>query len=74
MTVDTEEAMGLALGPLSGLARNQNISVYDARCLELALRRGLPLATLDARLGEATRHQAIPMVGERGWASSETGP
>ena len=35
------------------LARAQNLSVYDASYLELAMRRGLPLATLDARLKAA---------------------
>lgn len=32
------------------LARAQNLSVYDATYLELALRRGLPIATLDMKL------------------------
>ena len=36
-----------------GLARAQNLSVYDAASFELALRRGLPIATLDARLKAA---------------------
>lgn len=36
-----------------GLARAQNLSVYDAAYLELAIRRGLPLATLDAKLKAA---------------------
>jgi predicted nucleic acid-binding protein len=31
------------------LARSQNLSAYDAAYLELAMRRGLPLATLDAK-------------------------
>lgn len=32
------------------LARGHNLSAYGAAYLELAIRRGLPLATLDARL------------------------
>jgi predicted nucleic acid-binding protein len=32
------------------LARAHNLSAYDASYLELAMRRGCPLATLDARL------------------------
>ncbi len=32
------------------VARAQNLSVYDAVYLELALRRGLALATLDDKL------------------------
>jgi predicted nucleic acid-binding protein len=35
------------------LARAHNLSVYDAAYLELALRRGLPLATLDGKLKAA---------------------
>jgi predicted nucleic acid-binding protein len=35
------------------LARTHNLSVYDAAYLELAVRRGLPLATLDAKLKAA---------------------
>jgi predicted nucleic acid-binding protein len=32
------------------LGRAQNLSAYDAAYLELAMRRGLPLATLDDKL------------------------
>jgi predicted nucleic acid-binding protein len=35
------------------LARSHGLSVYDATYLELALRRGLPLASLDAQLKAA---------------------
>jgi predicted nucleic acid-binding protein len=38
-----------------GLARAHNLSVYDASYLELALRRGLPLATLDKGLKAAAK-------------------
>ncbi len=37
------------------LARRFGLTSYDASYLELAERRGLPLATLDARLGKACR-------------------
>jgi predicted nucleic acid-binding protein len=36
------------------LARQHGLSVYDAAYLELALREGVPLATLDAKLEAAT--------------------
>lgn len=43
-------------GPVLSLAKAQQLSMYDSAYLELALRRGLPLATLDARLaGAATK-------------------
>jgi predicted nucleic acid-binding protein len=35
------------------LARRYRVSSYDASYLELALRAGLPLATLDANLKKA---------------------
>ena len=39
------------------LARNYGLTAYDATYLELALRRGAPLATFDLRLADAV-HQA----------------
>lgn len=41
-----------ALGDTLQLARRFKLSTYDASYLELALREGLPLATLDADLRE----------------------
>ncbi len=51
----TVDAGGVAdlRGEGLGLARRFGLSTYDAAYLELALRRGLPLATLDRRLREA---------------------
>ncbi len=42
-----------ALSRVIGLARKLALTSYDAAYLELAQRRGLALATLDARLREA---------------------
>lgn len=44
-----------ALGDTLQLARQFRLSSYDASYLELALREGLPLATLDAALQTAMR-------------------
>lgn len=43
------------------LARRYALSVYDAAYIEVALRRGLPMASLDRRLGQAAaaRHIAL---------------
>ena len=38
-----------------GLARHHNLSSYDAAYLELAIREGLPLATLDDALTKAAK-------------------
>lgn len=51
----SEHAMKASLN----LARAQNLSVYDAAYLELALRRGLPIATLDAKLKLAASNVGI---------------
>ena len=52
ITVD-DEMTARAWGDTLDVARSQGLSVYDAAYLELAMRRGLPLATLDARLKAA---------------------
>jgi predicted nucleic acid-binding protein len=41
------------LGGILSLAREQGLSAYDATYLHLAMRRGLPLATTDAKLRQA---------------------
>ena len=41
------------------LARAHSLSVYDATYLELALRRGLPLATIDDRLKSAAAEVGV---------------
>ena len=45
------------------VGREQGLSAYDASYLELAMRRGLPLATLDARLTDVARRVGVPLVG-----------
>ena len=52
ITVD-EETVAHAWADTMHLARAHNLSAYDAAYLELALRRGLPLATLDGKLKAA---------------------
>src|SRR4051794_28372588 len=43
------------------LARANGLSAYDAAYLELAMRRGLPLATLDAPLKAAATKVGVPL-------------
>jgi predicted nucleic acid-binding protein len=45
------------------LAREQGLSTYDAAYLELAIREGLPLATLDTDLKKAARAVGVRMAG-----------
>ncbi|OGD11700.1 MAG: DNA-binding protein [Candidatus Aminicenantes bacterium RBG_13_62_12] len=47
---------------LLGLARAHDLSSYDASYLELAMRKGLPLATLDDKLRKAAAHASVPIL------------
>jgi predicted nucleic acid-binding protein len=48
-----DETGSRAFGDISHLARTYQLSAYDAAYLELAIRRGLPLACLDGKLRTA---------------------
>ncbi|WP_206437042.1 hypothetical protein [Paracoccus haematequi] len=45
------------------LARRLRLTVYDALYLELALRQGASLASLDTALLAAARAEAVPVIG-----------
>lgn len=49
-------------GRSSELAQRHNLTVYDASYLELALRSGLPLASLDQRLRAAAAAEGVPLL------------
>jgi predicted nucleic acid-binding protein len=49
---------------LMQLARRHRLTVYDAAYVELALRAGHPLATLDAALSIAARAERVLLIGE----------
>jgi predicted nucleic acid-binding protein len=51
-----------AFGSILYLARQEQLTEYDAAYLELALREGLPLATLDDDLRRAARRAGIDLV------------
>ena len=44
------------------LARRHGLSVYDAACLGVAVRRGLPIASLDLRLRQAAAVNRIALI------------
>jgi predicted nucleic acid-binding protein len=58
ITVDSATFFHAFSGTLQ-LARRHHLSVYDASYLELALREGLPLATLDDVLQKAARRAGV---------------
>ena len=57
-----DETLARAWGETMGLARAHNLSAYDASYRELALRLGLPLATLDGRLKTAAEAAGVPLL------------
>ena len=52
-----------AWGTTARLAERHGLTVYDAAYLELALRRGLPLATLDEDLRAAAAKEGVQLLG-----------
>jgi len=44
-----------------GLARGHNLTAYDAAYLELAIRRGLPIATIDRKLKVAAESIGVAL-------------
>ena len=51
-----------ALSSVLVLAREKNLSAYDAAYLELAVREGLPLATRDQALKNSAASLEVPVV------------
>jgi len=50
-------------GATLGLARSHRLTIYDASYLELALRRDVPLATLDKQLTAAAVREGVKLIG-----------
>ena len=48
-----------ASGEFAGIALEMDLTAYDASYLELAMRREIPLATMDKRLAKAARKLGI---------------
>ena len=58
--VEHEQPKGM-MKDLLALGRANNLSSYDASYLDLSMRKGIPIATLDARLLEAAKKTDIPI-------------
>jgi predicted nucleic acid-binding protein len=61
ISVESIEA-GRVFEQILSVARQQNLTEYDAAYLELALRTGLPLATLDGKIKQAARLVDVGLV------------
>lgn len=62
VSVDTQ-GVTAAFEQVLATARTQNLYVYDAAYLELALREALPLATLDSALRKAAKACGVKIAG-----------
>ncbi len=58
-----ERAIDVASNRTLEFALEHGLTVYDAAYLELAVRRSLPLATLDKALARAARAEGIEVIG-----------
>jgi len=61
VTVDSQPP-AMALSRVVSLGREQNLSSYDAAYLELAMREGTSLATVDKGLIQAAKKVGIPLA------------
>jgi predicted nucleic acid-binding protein len=50
-------------GALTNIAKRHRLTAYNAAYLELALRLGCPLTTLDSRLAKAGSAEGVPLLG-----------
>jgi predicted nucleic acid-binding protein len=57
---DDKATAAQALGDTLNLARRYKLSAYDAAYLELAMRLGVPLVTLDTDLAKAAKKAGVP--------------
>jgi predicted nucleic acid-binding protein len=60
ITVEYEQTERI-MKDLLALARANNLSSYDASYLDLSMRKGFPIATLDSRLIEAAKKADVPI-------------
>ncbi len=58
-----DEAPDRAFSHLLALCRTHHLTSYDAIYLDLAIRRSLPLATLDVDLRKAARQLGVSLLG-----------
>ena len=59
-----DEAPGRAFTHLLSLCRAHRLTSYDAMYLDLAVRRQLPVATLDNDLRKAAKKLGVPLLGQ----------
>lgn len=63
ITVEQEQPERM-MKEILALAREQRLSSYDASYLDLAMRKGLPIATLDRGLRVAAKRTKVPIFAQ----------
>jgi predicted nucleic acid-binding protein len=59
--VQDRQPIGVYVSNVQPLAREYSLSAYDAAYLELSIRHGAPLATLDGKLQKAAKQAGIKL-------------
>jgi len=62
LPIETRDESDRLRGPVLRLARAHRLSVYDAIYLDLAMERGLALATRDVALQKAARAEGVLLI------------
>ena len=63
LLIETDQPrQGFEIGSVIAVARRHGLTAYDAAYLELALRRGIPLATYDAALRCAATEAGVALL------------
>jgi len=62
LPIDTQDEPDRMRGPVLRLARTHRLSVYDAAYLDLAVDRGLALATRDVALRKAALAEGVSLI------------
>jgi len=65
LKIDVDTSLVGSLGQLLPVARANRVSVYDAAFLEIASRRGFPLATTDGRMRVAAAAIGVELFDPR---------
>ncbi|HYL76755.1 MAG TPA: type II toxin-antitoxin system VapC family toxin [Bryobacteraceae bacterium] len=60
--VEDRQSVSEHLRNVLPLARRHNLSAYDAAYLELAIRHGAPIATIDAKLQKAAQKAGVTLL------------
>lgn len=61
--IDCSQSSSRSFSHILPLCRGYSLTSYDAMYLELALRRHLPLATLDEPLRKAAKKAGVKLLG-----------